>query len=142
MTYKQSEIIYKKVYILELEHNKVYVGKSVNISRRLLQHRAGKGEGAAFTKLFKPTGKFLPRLGTVSGSGEAAERDETLRYMFLRGVANVRGWKYTQTHMNNVSLRNAEMEIRACLDLCWRCGRKGHMLKQCKEKLDRSGNKI
>ena len=125
------------VYILELEQGRVYVGKSKDIGRRIAQHMAGSG--SAYTRYYKPTGVLLPRLGNVSGSGDAAERDETLRYMFLRGIEYVRGWKFSQIDLPPEDVEEAEANIRELYDLCRRCGFKGHFMNQCKFILDRHG---
>lgn len=129
-----------KVYILELENNKVYVGKSTDVKRRVSQHE--NHVGAVFTKRYQPTGKMLPRLGNVQGLGDAAERDETLRYMYVRGVDNVRGWKYTQIDLSPADKKEAEMNIREMFDLCRRCGRHGHFIKNCKFTTDRFNKKL
>lgn len=126
-----------QVYILELLHGRVYVGRTSNLRRRLDEHAAGRG--SAFTRLFPPTGVRLPRLGRVSGSGEAAERDETLRYMFLRGLPLVRGWKYTRPDLTQDEQDDAESNIRELFDLCRRCGHPGHFVGQCKNNYDRHG---
>ena len=125
------------VYILELAQGRVYVGHSSDTRRRMHQHLTG--QGSAFTKAFPPTGVVLPRLGCVSGSSEAAERDETLRYMFLRGIQLVRGWKYTRVHMPEEEVQDAESNIRELFDLCRRCGHPGHFITQCKANFDRLG---
>ena len=129
-----------QIYILELTQNRVYVGKTSDLRRRVLQHLSARG--SAFTQSFPPTGTLLPRLGRVSGSAEAAERDETLRYMFLRGISMVRGWKYTRLNMTDAEERDAEENIRELFDLCRRCGRPGHFVGQCKSKLDRMGRPL
>lgn len=126
-----------QIYILELVQGRVYVGRTSDLRRRVAQHSSGKG--SAFTQAFPPTGKLLPRLGHVSGSAEAAERDETLRYMFLRGIDLVRGWKYTRVAMTLEDHRDAEGNIRELFDLCRRCGRPGHFIPQCKAVTDRLG---
>jgi predicted GIY-YIG superfamily endonuclease len=128
------------VYILELQKGRVYVGKSGNVARRLEQHKSGSG--SAFTKEFPPTGVVLPRLGHVTGAGDAAERDETLRYMFLRGIQNVRGWKYTRVRMDEEELADAEDNIRELFNLCRKCGHPGHFIGQCKAGFDRCGKSI
>jgi predicted GIY-YIG superfamily endonuclease len=125
------------IYILELAQGRVYVGHSSDMRRRLQQHMSG--QGAAFTKAFPPTGVLLPRLGKVTGSAEAAGRDETLRYMFLRGIPLVRGWKYTRVYMADDEQRDAEENIRELFDLCRRCGHPGHFVTQCKANFDRNG---
>lgn len=125
------------VYILELAQGRVYVGHSADMRRRIQQHMAG--QGSAFTKAFPPTGVVLPRLGCVSGSAEAAERDETLRYMFLRGIQLVRGWRYVRVDMQQEELEDAESNIRELFDLCRRCGHPGHFITHCKANFDRLG---
>jgi hypothetical protein len=105
-----------QIYILELAQGRVYVGRTSDLSRRL-----------------------MPRLGRVSGSAEAAERDETLRYMHLRGIPLVRGWKYTRVAMSDAEELDAEANIRELFDLCRRCGHRGHFIGQCRAGLDRHG---
>lgn len=125
------------IYVLELALGRVYVGRTSDWNRRLSQHMSGRG--SAFTQAFPPTGTVLPRLGCVSGSLEAAERDETLRYMFLRGIDMVRGWKYTRVQMSEEEEQDAEENIRELFDLCRRCGHPGHFVSQCKACFDRLG---
>ena len=125
------------MYILELEDDRVYVGSSKNVKRRIAQHQAGTG--SAYTRLYKPTGVLLPRLGNVEGDGDAAERDETLRYMSLRGIPMVRGWKFTQVIMPFSDFDEAEANIRELFDLCRRCGRAGHFMTKCTAVVDRWG---
>lgn len=128
------------VYVLELAQGRVYVGSSKNVERRVAQHMAGTG--SAYTKAYKPTGVLLPRLGNVGGEGDAAERDETLRYMMLRGIPYVRGWKFTQVVMNPCEFDEAEANIRELFDLCRKCGYKGHFMTQCRATYDRWGQEI
>ena len=125
------------VYAIELEDGRVYVGSSRNVERRIAQHAAG--QGSAYTRVYKPTGVRLPRLGNVSGDGDAAERDETLRYMFQRGIPFVRGWKFVQVAMPPDEFDEAEANIRELYNLCRRCGYKGHFFSQCKATFDRWG---
>lgn len=128
------------IYVLELGKGRVYVGRTSDCRKRFTQHMSGKG--SAFTQAFLPTGNYLPRLGRVTGSAEAAERDETLRYMHLRGINLVRGWKYTRVVMRGEELREAEENIRELFDLCRRCGCPGHFVTQCRAVSDRLGHPI
>jgi predicted GIY-YIG superfamily endonuclease len=129
-----------EIYALELEDGRVYVGSSRNVDRRVAQHQSGSG--SAFTRAYKPTGVRLPRLGNISGDGDAAERDETLRYMYERGIAFVRGWKFTQVAMPPEEFDEAEANIRELFDLCRKCGYKGHFMAQCKATYDRWGKAV
>ena len=128
------------VYVLELEDGRVYVGSSTNVPRRLSQHTAGSG--AAYTRLYKPTGVQLPRLGNIEGDGDAAERDETLRYMMIRGIPFVRGWKFARVDMPPEEFNEAEANIRELFDLCRKCGYKGHFCTHCRATFDRLGNPV
>ena len=128
------------VYILELEHGRVYVGCSRHVDQRIAQHLSGLG--SAFTRMFKPTGVRLPRLGNVTGDGDAPERDETLRYMVQRGIRLVRGWKYALVDMPDADFADAEANIRELSDLCRRCGHAGHFVADCRMAFDRLGNKL
>ena len=42
------------LYVLDLAHGCLYVGVTTRPRRRLLQHRAGTGAGAAWTRLHPP----------------------------------------------------------------------------------------
>ncbi len=129
-----------RIYVLELAEGRVYVGRTSCLDRRMSQHLAGRG--SSFTQAYPPTGVLLPRLGRVTGSAEAAERDETLRYMFLRGVGMVRGWKYTRVEMSAEEEQDAEANIRELFDLCRRCGLQGHFVGQCRSGFDRFGRPV
>ena len=128
------------VYILELEDGRVYVGSSRDVPRRITQHAAGSG--SAYTRVYPPTGVQLPRLGNVEGDGDAAERDETLRYMMLRGIPYVRGWKFARVDMTAEEFDEAESNIRELFDLCRKCGYKGPFCTHCRATFDRLGNPV
>ena len=128
------------VYVLELEDGRVYVGSSRDVQRRISQHAAGSG--SAYTRVYRPTGVQLPRLGNVQGDGDAAERDETLRYMMQRGIPYVRGWKFSRVDMPPEEFDEAEANIREVFDLCRRCGYKGHFCTHCRATFDRLGSAI
>ena len=100
------------------------------------------GLGARFTKRFKPTGRLLPRLGTLQGAGDGPERDETLRQMDKIGPAQVRGWKFCSAKLTAADLREIEHNIRELKDLCRKCGHAGHFAGYCKSRVDRHGKKL
>lgn len=89
--------------------------------------------GASFTKLHKPTGKLLERLGTLEGEGDGPERDETLRWMHkLKDPEKVRGWKFVRRgKLTCEERKEIQSNIRELFDLCRVCGRTGHFAGQC-----------
>jgi hypothetical protein len=51
--------------------------------------------------------------------------------MHLRGIGNVRGWRYTTETLSPADYLDAERNIRELFDLCRRCGRRGHFAAEC-----------
>lgn len=135
-----AELPHQQVYVLELEGGYVYVGKAGDVGKRVQEHLQGRG--AYFTSVHRPTGRVLPRLGTLTGPGDGPERDETLRQMLRVGVDMVRGWKYVSLKLSSKDRADIEGNIRELLDLCRRCGRAGHFVTACKCKTDRNGRAL
>lgn len=85
------------IYILELEKDKFYVGKSRNFERRLNQHTFGKG--SAWTQLYKTTKVHKTFQFSVNSEFEEIEKENevTLQLMKERGWQNVRGGWWCNT---------------------------------------------
>ena len=83
-----------KIYKLNLEGDKKYVGKTTNIDQRMEQHFSGNG--AKVTKKFKPIdGKIVDECpGYFS---DKLEQKYTGKYIKKHGYENVRGGKYTNS---------------------------------------------
>jgi hypothetical protein len=77
-------------YVLNLENNKYYVGKTFNLNLRVAQHMEARG--ARWTKLHKPVGIYKVLVGDV-------ERQTTLDVMTEMGWENVRGGGWCQVDM-------------------------------------------
>ena len=73
-------------YVLKLEDNKWYIGKTFNIQKRFNHHK--NGTGAQWTKLHKP-------ICIYSKSYNISERELTLQYMKKYGIENVRGYSWS-----------------------------------------------
>lgn len=82
------------IYCLELEDGKYYIGQSVDVERRIQQHKDGKG--STWTKKFPfvsvvdviPLGKLTSKEAMIF------ENDITVKYAMAYGAGNVRGGDY------------------------------------------------
>ncbi len=74
-----------KIYILQLDQNKYYIGKSVIPDTRILDHFNSNDKAAAWTKIYKPI-KVLEIYDNVS---EFDEDNYTKKYMKIYGIDNV-----------------------------------------------------
>ena len=118
---KMEFFVNKGVYVLELEGDKYYVGKSNNILERIVQHKANG----------KKIAKRMQTKTPPSTDWESWERNETLHWMREKGIQNVRGWMFTTGVLSKEQLKQAFAQICEKYDLCRRCGSGGHFVKHC-----------
>lgn len=124
------------VYILRLEGGRYYVGKSDNVMNRYAQHI--KGGGSAWTKKYKPIA-----IAKIIENVSSFEEDKiTKEYMSKYGIDKVRGGSYVEIELDDFQKETLNCEIWGAKDLCKKCGRSGHFVKDCHAKTDISGNKI
>jgi cellular nucleic acid-binding protein len=124
------------IYILKLSDNKWYVGKSVDPIKRYKDHV--NGCGSAWTTLYKPI--YIEEI--VESMSPFDEDKITKEYMSRYGIDNVRGGSYVQTELSETQKDALKIEIWAANDLCTRCGRSGHFVKDCYARTDTSGKNI
>ena len=95
----------KLIYVLELENNKYYVGKTHNVEKRFNEHL--NGNGSEFTKIYKPM-KIYKVYKVLS---EFDEDNYTKKYMKIYGIDNVRGGSYCTKDLNKhqINLLNKEL---------------------------------
>jgi predicted GIY-YIG superfamily endonuclease len=104
------------VYVLQLENNCIYVGKSnQNVDARVKEHFTSGG--SAFTKKFKPISQLMP-LTQPTSDLESYERAETLEQMWVNGIKNVRGWQYTKLYMTEFEYESVFRQMCERKDLC------------------------
>lgn len=118
----------ESLYVLKLEDDKWYVGKSADVAKRFEQHVQGKG--AAWTKTYKPIRIVETRRITSIHD----ETNTTKDYMKKYGIDNVRGGAYTQIDLSDDISDMIKAELRGNNDACYKCGTKGHFANKCSKK--------
>lgn len=118
------------LYILQLEHGKWYVGKTDDISRRYIEHKAGRG--SEWTCVYKP----IKLVETRQINNEHDENNTTKDLMKKYGVQNVRGGAYSQVVLGGNTQQFLEREVRGNADACFNCGKIGHFVKDCPEETE------
>lgn len=114
------------IYILKLQNDKYYVGKSSNPLERIRCHFIGKG--AVWTHLYPP--KSVDQMIEVKGSFD--EDYFVKEYMKKYGINNVRGGSYCQEVLETNQIVSLVREMRDATNCCLKCGDTNHFIKECK----------
>lgn len=117
------------VYILELEHNKYYVGRTINPNFRLNQHF--NSYGTMWTIKYKP----IKILELIPDCDDYDEDKYTLKFMKKYGIDNVRGGSFCTLEIDKSNLDTIKKMINGSADNCYECGENGHYASQCNKKV-------
>jgi predicted GIY-YIG superfamily endonuclease len=113
------------IYVLKLESNKFYVGRTCHYERRIKDHFSGNG--SYWTKLYKPI-EVIQKVDYAT----AFDEDKVLKETMMKyGIDNVRGGSYVMTHIPYYEKKVIEKEIRFAQDLCVLCGSDKHFINDC-----------
>jgi hypothetical protein len=113
------------IYILELENNKYYIGKSTDVEVKYKFHL--NGTATYWTNINKPI-SIIRTINDIS----PFELDKYVKeYMVKYGIANVRGGSYYQLKLNDDIIRKLENELNTCYDLCYKCSKSYHFVTEC-----------
>jgi len=117
-----------RLYVLELEGGKYYVGQTHNLQRRFQQHV--DGEGSVWTRKYAP----LAIESSVALDGPLHEDRVTKELMYKHGIDNVRGGSYCRIDLDDAQRQALTTELRSAEGTCFECGRPGHFAGQCPSK--------
>ena len=124
------------IYILNLEKNKYYVGKTDNLEKREIAHF--NGTASSWTKKYKP----ISVVQIIPNASIFDEDKYTIEYMAKYGIDNVRGGIYVTEALDKLQRYTIKKFIWGANDCCTQCGRIGHFVNKCKEIKDVNGEDI
>ena len=124
------------VYILKLEDNKYYVGKTENINKRVLEHFTNNG--SEWTKKYKP----IEIINKYKSDDNIYEQRYTWETMVKYGIDNVRGAAHCKIELADSEKEYIKQCINSITDKCYKCGIKGHFAKECDNINTKNNDKI
>jgi predicted GIY-YIG superfamily endonuclease len=113
------------IYILLLELNKYYIGKTNYPDIRLDSHF--NSNGSEWTKIYKPIKVYE----LISDCDSYDEDKYTLKYMEKEGIDNVRGGSFSQIKLSDEQIKLINQMIKGASDKYFNCGESGHFIKDC-----------
>lgn len=116
------------IYILLLNNNKYYVGRTGNIRNRLDKHF--NGDGSLWTKIHKP--KSI--INIFQSYDKYDENTMTLKMMDEYGIDNVRGASFCTRELTDGQINFIEDIIYSSDNRCYSCGSNNHFVSECEYK--------
>jgi predicted GIY-YIG superfamily endonuclease len=113
------------IYVLKLENDKYYIGKTNNPANRIEQHF--NNNGAVWTKLNKP----ISIIEMIPNCDDSDEHKYTLKYMKKYGIDNVRGAAFCQTNFNKKNKDILNKMINNENNNCYKCNSSTHYANEC-----------
>jgi predicted GIY-YIG superfamily endonuclease len=113
------------IYILKLENNKYYVGKTNNIELRLNNHF--NYNGSFWTKKYKPQ----EIVEIIKNCDEFDEDKYTIKMMKKYGIENVRGGSFCKFKLSNDNINTIKQMILFNSDICYICEKDDHFGNKC-----------
>ena len=122
------------LYVLKLQNDKYYIGKTKDIKLRLDQHFSNT-YSSQFIGKYKP----VEVLETISYIEDFDEDKYVLKYMKEKGIDNVRGGSFSSIELTENEKNFISKLIKTTEDRCYNCGDTSHFLCDCPVKNDDFG---
>jgi hypothetical protein len=133
---KYNKLYKMIIYVLKLVDNKIYVGKTNNLKKRLEDHK--NGIGSQWTKKYP----YIGILETIYSTDSFDEDKYVKIYMNKFGLDNVRGGSYNTINLSEEEKKILNKELYTSNNCCYRCGRNNHFIKDCYAKTKLNGDLI
>jgi len=114
------------IYSLKCEGDKYYVGRTENPQKRIDEHIMGKG--SAWTQ------KYAPIEWRCIPATRFDEDSHVIMLMDEHGIDNVRGGSYSTIELSPEMRSEIDRKLCTVHDLCYKCHKKGHFSKNCRQK--------
>lgn len=114
------------IYVLELEDNKYYVGRSTldGVEQRITEHKNLKAS------MWTSQHHFVKEILRKPGN-EYAEDNTTLEYMQMKGIENVRGGSFCSIVLPDYQLKSIRDQLCTAKNCCYKCLQAGHFRSEC-----------
>ena len=113
------------IYVLRLEDDHYYVGKTNDLARRFMQHI--NGEGSKWTQVYKPSSI----IHTQENRHDLDEEMCTLEWMDKKGIDMVRGDCFTNLRLSDDEKAFIRKKINTMKNQCYLCNELGHFINEC-----------
>jgi cellular nucleic acid-binding protein len=123
------------IYVLELQQNKYYVGKTSNPLFRIDSHINSKG--SIWTKKYKPVNLEI----LIANCDDYDEDKYTKIYMDKYGIENVRGGSYVSIELDKTTIEHLKKMSINANNLCFKCGKSGHFANKCYVNISKTAKK-
>ena len=115
------------IYIIKLEKNKYYIGKTSYPYFRINDHF--NSNGSAWTRKYKP----IELIKIIENCDDYDEDKWTIKYMEEVGINNVRGGSFNQIKLSTTNINTINQMLKTYNNQCYICGSIKHFANDCKK---------